>query len=117
MNCAVCRGACCEELGLAAAPLLAAVCHGDSDFERWLELHGTRAPLPIGGELEVADGALRLECKCTALDELGRCGVYGERPDVCRQYEAGGRECLEVLERRRTAAERELIATTPLAVA
>lgn len=115
MNCEVCRGACCEELALAMAPLLAAVCHDSADVGRWLELHGTRAPLPLGGELEVADGALRLECKCTALDELGRCGVYDERPDVCRKFEAGGPACLEVLGRRRTAAELELIKSTPVA--
>lgn len=38
-------------------------------------------------------------CVCSALrgSVMGRtsCGIYEERPDVCREFEAGSRRCLE----------------------
>lgn len=32
---------------------------------------------------------------CTALDrDKLLCGIYGRRPTICREYEAGGSDCL-----------------------
>jgi Fe-S-cluster containining protein len=43
----------------------------------------------------VHDGALlwRLPVACPHLTAAGRCGIYKTRPDVCREFEAGGKLC------------------------
>ncbi len=61
------------------------------DELRWLVLHGKR------------DGPyLSLECKCSALTAEGRCGIYADRPMVCRVYQPGGADCLKTVKARRT---------------
>ena len=67
----------------------------DSDKVRWFILHGTPTP----------DSHVRLNCACTALTNEGRCSIYDDRPQMCRDYERGGAWCLEAIRRRRTPQE------------
>jgi Fe-S-cluster containining protein len=42
--------------------------------------------------------------RCCFLDAADRCAIYGTRPDVCREFEPGGGQCLEA--RRQAARDR-----------
>lgn len=84
--CERCKGACCETL---VVPLRA----NDPDTQRWLTYHGTG----------VRNG-LRLECACSKLKD-GRCSIYADRPQVCRTYEVGSKECREAIHERRKYME------------
>ena len=95
MNCAICRGACCETIVI---PLSA-----DADTNRWVLLHG----ISQGGILSSVK--VSLNCRCTALTVEGACSIYEDRPDLCRIYPAGGPACLDVVRVRRTAEEYEAI--------
>jgi Fe-S-cluster containining protein len=33
--------------------------------------------------------------RCCFLDEAARCGIYATRPEMCRQFPAGGSQCQE----------------------
>jgi len=33
--------------------------------------------------------------RCCFLDEEARCGIYATRPEMCRQFPAGGSQCQE----------------------
>lgn len=86
MNCRVCRGACCESFERPAQ----AVTLMTPDIVEWVKLHD-------------ASG------RCTALTPTGRCGIYDDRPLVCRLFVPGGIECLETVRTRRTPGEYCLI--------
>jgi Fe-S-cluster containining protein len=63
----------------------------DGDAVRWLALHATPTP-----------GYLEFECRCTKLTADGRCGIYEDRPLVCKVFAPGGADCLDTVRRRRT---------------
>lgn len=42
------------------------------------------------GRCGALQGELRRNCSCA---------IYGQRPEVCREFEAGSEECLEARER------------------
>lgn len=89
-DCAICKGACCESLTLGLVP-------ADADMLRWLLLRAKPSVLSPGSYI--------LECKCTALDDNGRCKTYSDRPQICRNLEPGGLECTTILTLRRTPAQ------------
>lgn len=92
MDCARCRcGACCEEFAVPMGQI-------KTDEDAWLAHHGT-----------VRDGWLYFECPCKKLTPEGQCSIYETRPNMCRTYPPGSPECLDVVRRRRTAAEYALI--------
>jgi hypothetical protein len=97
MKCDVCRGACCESFKLPpdALGLMGVLAPEDA---RWLTLHAT--PFP---------GYLRFECRCTKLTKEGACGIYADRPRLCRDFRAGGPDCLRTVRERRTPEEYLLI--------
>lgn len=99
MDCQACRGACCESFIIPAADLRPP----GGDERRWLELHATAAEGFLGRR------ELSFECRCTALTAEGRCGIYGERPKVCRDYRPGGWDCLATVKARRTPEEYQRI--------
>ena len=90
MNCAECRGACCEEMALREVDVRI-----HADALRWLRLHSDPAANTRGW--------LTFEVRCGALSQDGRCNVYEDRPAMCRYYPAGGQDCLDTVKRRRTA--------------
>ena len=90
MKCHVCKGACCEVFELD--PL--EVRFADLDHRRWFGLHAL--------ELEPR---MLFECCCTELAVNGSCSIYDSRPQMCRDYPAGGSDCLKTVKDRRTARE------------
>ncbi|MBW2529154.1 MAG: YkgJ family cysteine cluster protein [Deltaproteobacteria bacterium] len=97
---------------LVACRVCGACCHGRpgtvllsrADFRRW-ELAG-RADLItscVPGHFGQEGLAVNRSGACMHLDAGCRCGIYELRPDTCRQFRAGCRQC--VLARRRVAAQ------------
>lgn len=85
MKCSECRGACCESVLVPLPPPA-------PDRARWLALRG------IG----LVAGFHEFPVRCTALTDAGRCGIYEDRPVLCRVYEPGGADCLQTVQLRRT---------------
>ena len=104
MDCAVCRGACCESF---TAEIY--MHPPNRDAQRWLELHAT---------VENFGPKLTFECRCTALTSEGRCSIWEQRPMICELFIAGGRQCLDTVRKRRTPAQYQLIrgADDPLTI-
>lgn len=101
MNCAGCRGACCEVITL---PHFAGKGVFTQDSNRWLELHGR--PVQIENVFGQTAPGVELEVVCRELTPGGQCGIYGEdnRPIACQVYPAGGKDCRSVVKRRRNRA-------------
>jgi Fe-S-cluster containining protein len=57
------------------------------DQRRWAEMRGLLTVAADGGM------SWRLPVACRNLTADGRCGIYETRPDVCREFEAGGKLC------------------------
>ena len=101
MRCDICAGACCESFALPLSAALPTDRDDDElqDINTWIILHA-----------DIHDGMLVFECRCKMLNvKDGTCLVYEERPNVCRQYEAGGPACLETVNRRRSADDYQSI--------
>ena len=73
-----CGSACCKSVILEVNPAYRA----DADVANWISLHGITMFERDGRTLA------RIPTPCTALDEAGRCGIYGqpERPDMCAAF-------------------------------
>lgn len=83
MDCRACGGACCETI---IVPL-----SSDEDTDRWVSLHGTRL-----------DARVALDCRCSKLDTEGRCSIYDERPQLCRDFPVGSSACYDAVRARRS---------------
>ena len=94
MDCAVCRGACCESITLS-------VTMPTDDLMRFVELR--TKPTTQNGQI-----MRNFEVPCSALIE-GRCGIYPNRPQVCRDFAPGGPGCLATVRARRTREQYEAI--------
>jgi Fe-S-cluster containining protein len=79
------------------------------DVRRWVEVRGELVPHELLEGIMLPEAGLRLDVRCTKLTDDGRCGIYEERPDVCREFAPGNRHCLEVVSRRRSAEDYQLI--------
>ena len=79
-ECDGCGGACCRFVVVAIGDMT-------PDQRRWAEMRG---PLDFahGGAL-----LWRLPVACPHLTAEGRCDSYADRPDVCREFEVGGKLC------------------------
>jgi Fe-S-cluster containining protein len=73
-------GACCEHVILALDPYVTADKDRFEDWVRWADLHhiivvnddrGLRAFIPL---------------RCDALQDDGLCGIYDDRPDMCKRF-------------------------------
>lgn len=85
--CDVCLspGACCRRMSLSGGNPVANIA-GPMSRERAEHLalhHG----LPFVPGEQKLDGTWYYSC--TQLQKDGRCGIYEERPDLCRRYDAG----------------------------
>ncbi len=78
INCDTCEAACCR---------LQVLLIGDPDVPESMTERSD-----WGGEVMQR----RSDGWCTALDrDTMRCTIYAQRPQVCRDYEMGGRECVD----------------------
>ena len=98
MKCDECGGACCESFEV---PLTDIQPPGQDEL-RWVLLHGRN--MKRAGEHGNYSSVV-FDCRCTALQPDGKCGVYFDRPELCRAMPAGGEECLEHVKARRTPDE------------
>ena len=101
MNCALCKGACCEsyQLKFGRANLV----NPDPDLERFLSMR----PFPEEGF------TLRIETVCANLTTEGLCRIYDDRPQVCRNFEIASKQCKFVALYRRGKVEYDVIEGTP----
>ena len=81
-KCDKCPGACCRYIKIGVQPMT-------PDRERWARLHG----VVIEGDRWAVPAA------CLELTPAGKCGIYEQRPEVCREFEAGGAGCKAARER------------------
>lgn len=99
MNCLACAGACCETFALPVSDILPP----GSDEWRWIKLHARE-------HVDVDDREmLEFDVPCSKLTPAGRCGIYDDRPLMCRTYPAGGADCFDAVRRRRTPEQYQLI--------
>ena len=89
--CDLCKGACCEAIVL---PFV----FKDEDIQRWFAYHGTET-----------NRGLQFDCKCNKLKN-GKCSIYEDRPNVCRDFTVGSPGCLAAVRRRRPFKEKEIVA-------
>jgi len=84
-ECDNCPGACCRYISVRIGVVT-------PDQARWARLHG----VVIEGE------SWAIPAVCQHLTPAGRCGVYDARPQVCREFAAGGAVCKAAKERYET---------------
>jgi Fe-S-cluster containining protein len=53
-----------------------------ADQKRWASMRGN-----------LLKSGWRIRSECKNLDADGKCKIYDNRPDVCREYETGGEMC------------------------
>lgn len=98
MDCQKCAGACCSDVMIPTQHVYTP----DADTARWLRLHAVAVDT-IAGE------QLRFEARCTALTPEGACGIYEDRPTVCREFMRSSSDCLDAVRRRRTPEQYQAI--------
>lgn len=76
--CDYCSGKCCRYFAL---PIDTPDSRRDLDFMRWYLLH-VQATVFV----EDDDWYLMVHTKCKHLLDDNRCGIYEERPQICREY-------------------------------
>jgi len=79
-KCDDCGGACCQNVAILVGKMT-------QDQIAWAEMRGTVETNQRGVSL------WRLPVRCRKLDYRGRCMIYQDRPNVCREFEAGGERC------------------------
>lgn len=92
VDCHDCGGRCCTTMGYP--PFL------------WEDEEFIALPPPLQDDIAAAVRARRgdqgLPCIWLDIDGGGRCRHYALRPDICRDFEAGGEDCLAIRQARRT---------------
>lgn len=76
--CEICKGACCERFGINFKD------HSEDTF-RWFAYHG-----------ESKGRIVFFDCKCKWLKD-GKCSIYDDRPQLCKDYAVGSRPCIEAI--------------------
>ena len=88
LNCHVCGGQCCRYFALQIDKPRSAE---DYDHLRWYIAHRDVALF-----IEDKEWYLQVNNKCDFLSNEGKCGMYHNRPKICRDYgwdESGETEC------------------------
>jgi Fe-S-cluster containining protein len=94
--CEICRGACCESFTLNLSGLEDKF----PDVYKWLGYHATKT----NGVFE----GLRFDCACSKLKN-GKCSVYDDRPDVCKEFKVGSVQCLASIATYRHHQQKEIL--------
>ena len=76
----------CKQCGACCRQVVVKIAEPSQDELRWLKMRG-----------KVRDNQWRLPAVCKHLDD-NKCRIYGDRPAVCREYEAGGECCQKARE-------------------
>jgi Fe-S-cluster containining protein len=66
---------CCRELTFPIS--------GD---EKWVEEFGAFLDFTRPGTHKITKEVLKITIPCTHLDEKGKCKIYEDRPDICRNF-------------------------------
>ena len=87
--CELCGGACCKSMTLPKKIF-------NEDVARWLGYHAVEN-----------DEVMRFNCACRMLHE-GKCSIYENRPQMCKDYQVGSRACREAIKRYAPEKETQL---------
>ena len=79
--CDNCNGACCRSVVIQVQDMTV-------DQRRWAAMRGG-----------IDGNRWQINSPCENLRGDGRCGVYADRPAVCRQFEPGSVECMAARKR------------------
>lgn len=80
-----CTGHCCKEFTLPSYPKIRQRARmGDDDARHVLDLI-----IPLGGTTHNRSGERIYIYTCKELQPNGDCGIYAERPHMCRDYPYG----------------------------
>lgn len=82
-KCDNCPAPCCRYVKMGVQQMT-------PDQERWARLHGI--------VIEPDGWAIPRPCNALTLD--GKCGIYESRPEVCREFAAGGGMCVAARKRK-----------------
>ena len=80
--CEHCTAVCCKYVAL---PLERPTTARDFDDIRWYLMHENMTVF-----VEDGDWYVQFATTCRGLEPDNRCGIYETRPQICREYEAGG---------------------------
>ena len=106
VDCSDCKGKCCRHMVAPPFTLMwngyetlepVEECHNWIDYEHWMAM-------PQSLKTEYRDRAMARrgrdeESPCHWLTQSGRCANHEFRPDVCRDFEVGGEDCMETRKR------------------
>lgn len=76
--CERCGGQCCKVIKIFIGKEI------DADVAEWLDMHG-----------EYTEGYIILPAPCKHLVD-GKCGIYKNRPKICRDYKVYGDRCKKI---------------------
>ncbi len=76
--CSYCTARCCRYFAL---PIDEPKTWSDYDFLRWFMMHG-RTSVFVDGDVWY----LMVHADCQHLQDDNRCGIYDNRPEICRRY-------------------------------
>jgi len=95
--CKICKGACCESMLIDFGKI-------PDDAKRWLSLHIECETMDNGTE------AHRIRKPCSKL-QAGKCSIYEDRPQLCKDYAVGSEGCVKaVLMHRSRKEQRKILA-------
>jgi len=85
-----CPGACCQDMRLVyLAPEDRTKAFPDATkIDSWWELED----LP-SGTYYTPQGSVYIKGRCPNLESDSNCRIYSQRPDACRNFEIGSRDC------------------------
>ena len=72
----------------------------ERDTQRWFKFHTIDSPYV---------GCVRIPTPCVKLTNDGLCGIYEDRPEVCRLFVVGSDLCIDAVRRHRTPEQYILI--------
>lgn len=98
-QCLDCQAQCCRYFAL---PIDAPEDMGDFDDIRWYLLHEG-----VSVFVDEGDWYIQINSRCTALRDDHLCGIYEDRPKICRKYKSKDCEFAE------PEGEHELLLETP----
>lgn len=88
--CELCKGACCESIVVDG--------NLNTKVDEWLVARGRSFTINTIGGVPVQK--IEIETVCPSLS-LGKCIRYEFRPEMCKEFEVGSKDCRDTVKRRR----------------